>query len=373
MDTGRPDQIIRVLREAGYEAYYVGGCVRDHLLGRPIHDWDITTSALPEQTMRCFDHCVPTGIKHGTVTVLLEHVTAEVTTFRADGAYSDARHPDQVRFVRNLEEDLSRRDFTINAMAMDSEGRIIDLFGGREDLGRKLLRCVGDPETRFREDALRMLRALRFSAQLGFSLEEKTRQAISNCAHLCGELSVERVRDEVEKTLLSEQPYRIEEMIELGLLQTGGAGHTQDYRWLGTLPKDRVVRWAGLCRIIPQLNLLKMRLDKRTAVNAMTAGRCAAPKSPLEWRQLIAEYGSERARITAALCGCSDDVEALLSSGQCLSLKDLAVKGSDLTVLHGAAVGEMLRELLDHVLRYPEDNSKKKLLQIYKDRIDSCY
>jgi len=373
MCAGKPDPILTILREAGHESYYVGGCVRDLLLGRPIHDWDITTSALPEQTMACFPHCVPTGIKHGTVTVLVENWSAEVTTFRADGAYSDGRHPDRVSFVGNLEDDLSRRDFTINAMAIDPQGNIVDLFGGKEDLDRKLIRCVGDPETRFREDALRILRAIRFSAQLGFKIEENTRRAIADCADLCRRLSVERVRDELEKTLLSEQPHKIEEIFALGLLETGEANHSQDYRWLESLPNERVVRWAGLCRILPRLDLIKLRLDKRTAVNAMAAGRCAVPDTTLAWKRMIAEYGGERARITASLCGCADLVEDLLSSGQCLSLKELAIKGSDLTALRGADVGNMLHMLLEHVLEHPENNSRKKLLEIYKNRIDSCY
>ena len=149
MSGSKPDEILNTLQRAGYEAYYVGGCVRDHLLGRPIHDWDIATSALPEQTMACFDHCVPTGIRHGTVTVLLEQYQAEVTTFRSDGTYGDSRHPDRVEFVRTLQEDLARRDFTINAMAMTQDHVVTDLYGGREDLERRCLRCVGDPDQRF--------------------------------------------------------------------------------------------------------------------------------------------------------------------------------------------------------------------------------
>ena len=155
----RPDAIIKTLEDAGFEARYVGGCVRDTLLDRPIHDWDIASQALPEDVLRLFPHCVPTGIRHGTVTVLLDGVSAEVTTYRLDGAYHDGRHPEGVCFVRSLAEDLARRDFTINAMAMDESGAVTDLFGGREDLSRRVIRCVGEPETRFREDALRMLRA----------------------------------------------------------------------------------------------------------------------------------------------------------------------------------------------------------------------
>ena len=155
----RPDAILQTLERAGFEARYVGGCVRDTLLGRPVHDWDIASQALPEDVLRLFPRCVPTGLQHGTVTVLLDGTSAEVTTYRLDGAYHDSRHPDGVRFVRSLADDLARRDFTINAMAMDLSGTVTDLFGGREDLARGVIRCVGDAETRFREDALRMLRA----------------------------------------------------------------------------------------------------------------------------------------------------------------------------------------------------------------------
>ena len=180
----RPDAILQTLERAGFEARYVGGCVRDTLLGRPVHDWDIASQALPEDVLRLFPRCVPTGLQHGTVTVLLDGTSAEVTTYRLDGAYHDSRHPDGVRFVRSLADDLARRDFTINAMAMDLSGTITDLFGGREDLARGVIRCVGDAETRFREDALRMLRARRFAAQLGFALEAGTEAAIGRCAAL---------------------------------------------------------------------------------------------------------------------------------------------------------------------------------------------
>ena len=183
----RPDAILQTLERAGFEARYVGGCVRDTLLGRPVHDWDIASQALPEDVLRLFPRCVPTGLQHGTVTVLLDGTSAEVTTYRLDGAYHDSRHPDGVRFVRSLADDLARRDFTINAMAMDLSGSITDLFGGREDLARGVIRCVGDAETRFREDALRMLRARRFAAQLGFALEAGTEAAIGRCAaSACG-------------------------------------------------------------------------------------------------------------------------------------------------------------------------------------------
>jgi tRNA nucleotidyltransferase (CCA-adding enzyme) len=167
VEAARPDEILLRLRAAGYEAYYVGGCVRDTLLGRPVHDWDIATAAEPARVQALFPRTVPTGLRHGTVTVLTGSGQAEVTTFRVDGDYRDGRHPASVRFVRTLREDLSRRDFTVNAMAMDEAGSLTDLFGGRDDLARRLIRCVGEPETRFREDALRMLRAYRFLRAAG--------------------------------------------------------------------------------------------------------------------------------------------------------------------------------------------------------------
>ena len=194
------------LRRAGYEACPVGGCVRDLLLGRAPGDWDIATSARPEAVTARFERTVPTGLKHGTVTVLLGGMALEVTTFRGESGYSDGRHPDRVTFGVGLREDLARRDFTINAMALAPDGSVLDPFGGRADLARRLIRCVGEPERRFTEDALRMLRAVRFAAQLGFSLEARTAAALASCAPLLERVSGERIRAELEKTLLSPHP-----------------------------------------------------------------------------------------------------------------------------------------------------------------------
>lgn len=364
MESNMPSDILKTLQNAGYEAYYVGGCVRDTLLGRPIHDWDITTSALPEEIMSCFSHFVPTGIKHGTITVLLNHVQAEVTTYRTDGSYSDGRHPEQVRFVNALSEDLGRRDFTINAMAMDLDGRIIDLYGGKEDLQSGVVRCVGDPDRRFQEDALRMFRAFRFSAQLGFSIEPQTMYAIGKHAGLARSLSVERIRDEVEKTLLSDCPERIDDMVHIGLLNTFDLKLTDSCKKLKNLPKERSVRWAGFCRLCPGLDLRHFRLDKATAIESMAASLLEPPDNRLGWKFLIAQYGVSKAKIVASLNGCSDLIEEILNSGECLSLKDLAVGGKDFPNLQGKACGEHLRKLLLHTLSHPEDNIKKILLEI---------
>lgn len=360
----RPDHILRALNSAGFEAYYVGGCVRDTLLSRPVHDWDICTSALPEQTASVFPHTVPTGIRHGTVTVVEDGAQYEVTTFRCDGEYRDSRHPEQVTFVRNLREDLSRRDFTVNAMAMDVRGKVTDLFGGREDLQTGILRCVGEPNLRFREDALRMLRALRFSAQLGFTVEEKTFAAISENAGLCASLSAERVRDETEKTLCSPSPQTVAQMCEMGLLRAVGLQGTPDLTALAALPAERSVRWAAFFRACPEASWQKLRLDRKTGELAQCAALIAEAADRMEWKRRISVHGREAALCAASLCGEEETVRGILSSGECLSLRELAVSGADYPQLSGREVGGILRLLLTHVLENPADNSREKLLRL---------
>lgn len=191
--------VLQTLEDAGFEAYFVGGSVRDVLLHRHVHDVDITTSAYPEEVKELFDKSIDTGIKHGTVTVLYGGESYEITTFRTESGYQDFRRPDHVTFVQNLDEDLKRRDFTINALAMDMHGNIVDLFNGIEDLKNHIIRAVGNPEKRFHEDALRMMRAVRFMSQLKFKLEEKTEQAIKDNHELLKKISVERIREEFVK------------------------------------------------------------------------------------------------------------------------------------------------------------------------------
>ena len=191
--------VLQTLEDAGFEAYFVGGSVRDVLLHRHVHDVDITTSAYPEEVKELFDKSIDTGIKHGTVTVLYGGESYEITTFRTESGYQDFRRPDHVTFVQNLDEDLKRRDFTINALAMDMHGDIVDLFNGIKDLKNHIIRAVGNPEKRFHEDALRMMRAVRFMSQLEFKLEEKTEQAIKDNHELLKKISVERIREEFVK------------------------------------------------------------------------------------------------------------------------------------------------------------------------------
>ena len=257
-------RVLHTLNDAGHEAFVVGGCVRDILRGVVPHDWDITTSALPEETMALFPHfAIPTGLKHGTVTVLSGDIGCEVTTYRADGDYSDHRRPDGVTFTRSLREDLARRDFTVNAMAMDESGQVVDPFNGQADLSAHILRCVGEPAKRFSEDALRILRALRFAATLGFSIEEETKGAMFALKDDLRFIAAERVREEVTKLLLGHHSEEIltafpavlgvaipEILPAVGFDQRNCHhcldvwGHTA--RAVGKAPKDSVIRWAML-------------------------------------------------------------------------------------------------------------------------------
>ncbi len=209
--------VINTLQDAGYEAYAVGGCIRDSLRGRRPHDWDITTSAHPAEVQRLFRRTVDTGMKHGTVTVLLDQDSFEVTTYRIDGEYLDGRHPEQVTFTKDLAGDLQRRDFTINAMAYNEENGLVDIFGGQTDLNDEIIRAVGDPEERFSEDALRILRAVRFAAQLDFQVDPVTKAAAERLSGSLRQISAERIRDELLKLLTSDHPEKLRDCYETGM------------------------------------------------------------------------------------------------------------------------------------------------------------
>ena len=360
-------KILCRLETAGHSAYFVGGCVRDRLLGRPVHDWDIATAAMPQQIMELFSNCVPTGLQHGTVTVCEAGENYEVTTFRTDGGYRDGRHPSSVQFVPELEKDLCRRDFTINAMAMDAGGTVIDLYGGQADLAARKIRCVGNAAKRFREDALRMLRAVRFSAQLGFSITPETAAAMEICAPLCQKLSAERVRDEVERTLLSPNPRAVEEMLRLGMLEPFVHCEAYDLTALGTAPCVRTARWTALKLGIPELDLARFRLDRKTTALCTLAAVAWKPQfTPLEMKRLVAGYGWEVAACVCGLNGQQSELEALRVSNQCVTLSQLAVTGCDLDWLTGPAVGQMLKKLLSYVLEHPAENIRPRLLALAK-------
>ena len=212
-------EIIEKLHNHGFSAYAVGGCVRDSLLGKIPYDFDVTTDAEPHQVKELFERTIDTGIAHGTVTVMINSVPTEVTTFRSDGEYTHNRKPKSVTLVKDVSEDLSRRDFTMNAICYNQRDGIVDLFSGMEDIQNKTIRAIGDAQKRFCEDALRILRAVRFSAQLDFKIEEKTEKAIKNCAHLVKNLSVERITAELDKILMSDSPEHLKMLYDLGVAE----------------------------------------------------------------------------------------------------------------------------------------------------------
>lgn len=374
------EMIIRILQKHGYEAYAVGGCVRDTLLNREPGDWDITTSALPEQVKELFHRTIDTGIEHGTVTIMMDHVGYEVTTYRIDGEYEDGRHPKQVEFTSNLLEDLKRRDFTINAMAYSHSTGIVDAFDGMGDLERRTIRCVGEAMERFTEDALRILRAIRFSAQLGFTIEEKTWEAIFKIAPNIAKVSKERIQVELTKTLLSGHPEYLKQVYETGISTFVSDAFSripwQNLEIPSSLPKEKYVRWAAFLRLVsPQeaVRVLKdLKLDNDTIAKVRTLVTWSGVELPEEAAAVRRAMSQMEPEVWDALMELNDYDEKIrdLSSqirdnGDCLSLKNLAVKGADLIavgVKPGKEMGSILNQMLDVVLEYPEMNEKECLL-----------
>ena len=354
--------ILSALGSAGHEAVLAGGCVRDSLLGRRPSDWDAATSAMPEEVLALFPRCVPTGIKHGTVTVLAPGGKVEVTTFRAEGAYSDHRRPDRVAFGCPLEADLARRDLTVNAMAMDAAGHVTDPFGGRADLKRGLLRCVGEPERRFDEDALRMLRTIRFSAQLGFEIEPRTMEAVREFAPLAASLSAERVRDELVKTLRSPRPDVVWQLVDFRLLDAflSSGDASAERPALSPAPKyARLARFClalELCGYIMSTSSLLTALRFDSAAVRTTASAVEILRSGRrDWKRLLRDYGEPA---VLAAHPKNRALREVLRSGECWALHDLAIGGAELKQLgySGPELGRELDRLLDHVIDHPADN-----------------
>lgn len=400
---GNVERIIRTLNDHGYEAYAVGGCVRDTLLDRKPGDWDITTSARPQEVKELFRHTIDTGIQHGTVTVMMDRTGYEVTTYRIDGEYEDGRHPKQVEFTSSLIEDLKRRDFTINAMAYSHETGIVDEFGGVEDLNAKTIRCVGDPMERFTEDALRILRAIRFSAQLDFTIEEQTWNAIRVIAPNIAKVSKERIQVELTKLLLSDHPEKIREVYETGI-SPYISENFDSLNWKmaeipTTLPKEKYVRWAGFLRcanaydvngtLMPQpipsvtevpesasraVKILRdLKLDNDTIGRVKTLVSWSGvelPETPEAVRRAMSRMEAEVWDALMELNEYSEKIhvltEEIRTAGDCLDLKHLAVKGQDLIkagVQPGKALGATLNQMLDDVLSHPDHNEKEYLLE----------
>lgn len=389
------NSIIRTLDEAGYEAYAVGGCVRDSLLKVTPKDWDVTTSATPGQVKELFPRTVDTGIQHGTVTVLMGKEGFEVTTYRVDGEYEDGRHPKQVQFTASLTEDLKRRDFTINAMAYHPEEGLVDIFEGQQDLTAGRIRCVGIATERFSEDALRMLRAVRFSAQLGFAIEEDTRKAMKLLAANLKKVSVERIYAELSKLLCSPHPENIRFAYETGLLEqclpelcgnfAKEALREQTMERLKISPADLWIRLAILfedlleepeeARVVRILRRLKTDLYTIKLTSHLVAtAKEPLPKDEVQTRILLSAWGEERfdkwltikeIREEADVSQIRQRKEMILSRGDCLSIRQLAVNGADLIALgvkQGKGVGQILDRLLDLCLMNPEENERERLI-----------
>ena len=385
--------IMDTLTSAGYEAYCVGGCVRDSLLGRAPEDWDITTSALPEQVKSLFSNTVDTGIQHGTVMIVIKGVGYEVTTYRIDGKYLDGRHPEQVTFTRSLEEDLKRRDFTINAFAYNDESGIVDLFGGMDDLENQIVRAVGDPDARFTEDALRIMRAIRFAAQLDFEVEDETYAAIRRHADNLANVSMERIRVELEKTLMSQSCGRVNEFFQLGMGEYIVPGYADkcvsfDEEVAARLPKER----KGDARRYLLLAILLKNLSDEEAKDALRAMKYdnktkAAVAGILRYKDQILQ--ADRIRVKQALNQMGKEIffltldlqeaitrsglamvrnmaEEILAKGEPYAIQHLAVNGNDLIqagIPEGMQMKEKLEALLDQVILDPEKNTKEQLME----------
>lgn len=428
------NQIIETLQTHGYEAYAVGGCVRDSILGRTPDDWDITTSATPLETKALFARTFDTGIEHGTITVLLDKEAFEVTTYRVDGKYMDNRHPSEVTFTRNLKEDLLRRDFTINAMAYNETEGLIDIFGGMEDLKNKKICCVGNAKERFSEDALRILRAIRFAAQLGFEIDEETKEGIQKLAPTLSLISAERIQVELVKILISPNPGLLRMAYELGITNVilpefdammETKQETPHHRYdvgehtlqaIAYVPADKILRLSMLFHDIakPQMKtvdengrahfkmhdikgaevtkgiLRRLKFDNDTmnkVVKLVQYHDYRMPAEPKNVRRAMNKIGVElfpyylevRKADTLAQSEYKQEeklqniedikacYESIMEKQECVSLKMLAITGSDLIeagMEPGKEIGATLERLLELVIENPEYNTKEKLLQL---------
>lgn len=393
--------IIGVLMENGYEAYAVGGCVRDSILGRVPGDWDITTSALPMQVKGLFRRTVDTGIQHGTVTVMLGRNGYEVTTYRIDGKYEDSRHPESVEFTPKLEEDLKRRDFTINAMAYNDEHGIVDIFDGVGDLQRKIIRCVGNAHDRFDEDALRILRAVRFSAQLGFGIEENTAGAAKELAVNLKRISSERIHTEFNKMLKSAHPDYFSVADAIGIMEIVLPEYhvmsAEDKAFVGALARECACllpeRYAAMLFMSGRYSeegpadtakrvLKRLKLDNdtiNTASMLLRFGMLEITDDESRIRHIIYETGDKnilrildfRAAYEKCIGNDIADVRRMydicnmiFERGDCVSLKNLAITGKELIAMGvpaGRQMGEILNSLLMLVLDNPQLNDREQL------------
>lgn len=398
-------KIINTLEENGENAYAVGGCVRDTILGKEPDDWDITTSAVPNKVKSCFNKTIDTGIKHGTVTVMMNRVGYEVTTYRVDGEYKDGRHPESVEFSVVLTDDLKRRDFTINAMAYNEKEGLVDVFNGVKDLHDKNIRCVGNPYERFNEDALRMMRAIRFSAQLGFGIDTRTYNAIIDLAPNIKKISMERIQMELLKTIMSDNPDYVKYFHETKIFKEvfpkldallSGKYARNSYGMLKNSPKTQVMRYAALLNMMDYedafetLKALKLdnytvdtvtkivKYQKDTIDETEPAVREAVFKYGKELMPLLIEHSRTAVETAEQFTGIKmaskrkhiDTIENMykdiISRGDCISIKDLDITGNDLMEygLKGPEIGKVLNQLVHVVIENPKLNDKATLIAL---------
>ncbi len=381
-----PDEIKKLTdtyRKNGFEAYIVGGCVRDLLLNKTPNDYDITTNALPENTKRLFRKTVDTGIKHGTVTVVTETGRlVEVTTYRTEDGYSDMRRPENVTFVGDIKEDLSRRDFTVNAMAYNEYDGLIDCFGGEKDLKNKILRAVGNPEKRFSEDALRIMRLVRFSSTLDFKAEKETEiSALRLCKNLKN-ISAERVATELFKTLDGNNLSLLSKLIKKGGLEAFGIKHLKSLKNITLLPKGEIRFFALLrltgsdtenvikslklsnqiknyCKVCESLMFLNKKSTDRDIKYALSLSDISTIGDICRFKTYI---------LREDIMFLKEKAERIIKSAEPYKISHLALNGNDLTDLgiKGENVGKTLNSLCEDVRKNPENNTREKLLNLIK-------
>ena len=366
--------ILETLEKAGFSAYCVGGCVRDLLLFKSPFDYDITTSAKPDQIKALFENTVDTGLKHGTVTVIIEHTPYEVTTFRADGEYKDHRKPNTVDFVDNINEDLSRRDFTINAMAYNMPDGLVDIFSGENDIKEKILRAVGEPKKRFNEDALRILRLFRFSSTLNFSIEQNTLSAAIECANELESISRERIASELFKILLSDYPNNSLPLFNNGSLKFLGINKA-NFCNFSSLPSERFIRFAAFCKnsgcdSVKLCEELKLDNELKRYCNNITGVFNNLPNSCAEIKTSMRDFSEKATEDALLLCGKDfSKVNEIITSSEPYLISHLKVNGEDLLKLglSGTEIGKTLKELSNAVINNPSLNNKDALLSILKN------
>ena len=364
--------VLRTLTQNGYEAYIVGGCVRDSLLGITPSDYDVTTSAKPEEILGLFDKTVPTGLKHGTVTVIIENEPIEVTTFRTEGEYKDFRHPQNVEFVTDLREDLSRRDFTVNAVAYNETVGLVDLFGGLSDLENKILRSVGDSDKRFKEDALRILRLFRFASQLEFTPEEKTLKSALKLQKGLKNISKERIFSEIVKTVNGKNPKAILPLINSGGLEFLGITETPEFTTLDDPDLRLFVFLNTSCenpiKVLKTLKAPNRQIDLANKLLKLQAIKINT-KEDIKNALFLTDYNA----VNLFLQLQEDEgklklLAEIIKNKEPYLISHLAISGEDLKELgfKGKEIGEILERLRQTVVCSPEKNRKEILLTLTK-------